>query len=179
MTPTAHGAATDAARSADMTDRSARVAPTSITIAAGRLAAAILLLVVGFHVYWAAGGEWEAATAYGSPQLPPQAATAVVAVLIGCAALLLLARIGVLAMPLPRWMLRVGTWVLVVVFALAGVNNLIQAPDAYARDWHIYFFGPLLLTLAALCAIAERSAQREHRGQQNPPAQRSSTSAGS
>ncbi len=69
----------------------------------------------------------------------------------------LLARIGVLAVPLPRWMLRVGTCVLVVVFALVGANNLIQAPDAYARDWHIYFFGPLLLTLAALCAIAERS----------------------
>ncbi len=68
----------------------------------------------------------------------------------------LLARIGVLAVPLPRWMLRVGTCVLVVVFALVGANNLIQAPDAYARDWHIYFFGPLLLTLAALCAIAER-----------------------
>jgi hypothetical protein len=54
-------------------------------------------------------------------------------------------------------MLRVGTWMLVVAFALAGVNNLIQPQDAYARDWHIYFFGPLLLTLAALCAIAERS----------------------
>ena len=71
--------------------------------------------------------------------------------------MLLLARIAVLAVPLPRWMLRVGTWMLVVLVALAGVNNLIQAPDAYARDWHIYFFGPLMLTLAALCAIAERS----------------------
>ncbi len=157
MTPAAHSAPTDAARSADMTGRPARVAPTSITIAAGRVGAAILLLACGFHAYWAAGGESGAATAYGSPQLPPQAATAVVAILIGCAALLLLARIGVLAVPLPRWMLRVGTWVLVAVFALAGVTNLIQAPDAYARDWHIYFFGPLLLTLAALCAIAERS----------------------
>ncbi|CAA9479709.1 MAG: hypothetical protein AVDCRST_MAG67-784 [uncultured Solirubrobacteraceae bacterium] len=157
MTPAAHTAPTNAARSADMTDRTARVAPTSITITAGKLAAAILLLACGFHAFWAAGGEWGAATAYGSPQLPPQAATAVIAVLIGCAALLLLARIGVLAMPLPRWMLRVGTWVLVAVFALAGVTNLIQTPDAYARDWHIYFFGPLLLTLAALCAIAERS----------------------
>jgi hypothetical protein len=157
MTPTTHTASTNAAGSTDMTNPTARVAPTSITTAAGHVAAAILLLVFGFHAYWAAGGTWGAATAYGSPELPPQAATAVVAVLIACAALLLLARIGVLAVPLPRWMLRVGTWVLVVVFALVGVTNLIQAPDAYARDWHIYFFGPLLLTLAALCAIAERS----------------------
>ncbi len=156
MTPAAHTASTNAG-SADMTDGSARVARTSITTAAGHAGAAILLLVFGVHAYWGAGGTWGAATAYGSPELPPQAASVVVAVLIACAAVLLLARIGVLAVPLPRWMLRAGTWMLVVVFALAGVNNLIQAPDAYARDWHIYFFGPLLLTLAALCAIVARS----------------------
>ncbi len=46
---------------------------------------------------------------------------------------------------------------LVVVFALAAVNNLIQPQDAYARDWHVLFIGPLLLILAALCAIANRS----------------------
>jgi hypothetical protein len=140
-----------------MTYGTARIASLSITTAAGKVGAAILLLVFGFHAYWAAGGAWGAATAYGSPELPPQTATAVVAVLIACAAVLLLARIGVLAVPLPRWTLRAGTWVLVVVFTLAGVTNLIQDPEAYARDWHIYFFGPLLLTLAALCAIAERS----------------------
>ena len=140
-----------------MTDRTARRASASMTRAAGHIGAAILLFVFGFHAYWGAGGQWGAATAFGSPEIPPPAASAVVAVLIACAAVLLLARIGVLSVPLPRWMLRVGTWVLVVVFALAGVTNLIQAPDAYARDWHIYFFGPLLLTLAALCAIAERS----------------------
>ena len=157
MTPTAHTASTNAAGSTVMTSKTGRSAPTSIATAAGHVATAILLFAFAFHAYWGAGGTWAAATAYGSPEIPPQAASAVVAVLIACAAVLLLARIGVLSVPLPRWMLRVGTWVLVVVFALAGVTNLIQAPDAYARDWHIYFFGPLLLTLAALCAIAERS----------------------
>lgn len=117
----------------------------------------ILLLAFGFHAYWAAGGEWGVATAYGSPRLPPQAITAVVAILIAGAALLLLVRIGALAAPLPRWILGVGTWVLAAVFALAGVSNLIQPQDGYARDWHIYFFGPLLMILAALCAIAARS----------------------
>lgn len=139
-----------------MTKETAGSASTSLSRAAGHTGAAILLFACGFHGYWAAGGEWGAATAYGSPELPPQAASAVVAVLIAGAALLLLARIGVLAAPLPQWMLRVGNWVLVVVFALAGVTNLIQPQDAYARDWHIYLFGPLLLTLAALCAIAGR-----------------------
>lgn len=129
----------------------------SMPRAAGFVGAAILLLACGFHAYWAAGGVWGAATAYGSPELPPQAITAVVAILIAGAALLLLARIGVLAAPLPRWMLGGGTWVLVAVLALAGVSNLIQPQDSYARDWHIYFFGPLLMALAALCAIAARS----------------------
>ena len=140
-----------------MTSETTRSAPTPMPRTAGYAGVAILLAVFGFHAYWGAGGQWGAATAYGSPEIPPQAASAAVAVLIACAALLLLARIGVLAAPLPRWMLRAGTWVLVAIFAFAGVTNLIQAPDAYARDWHIYFFGPLLLTLAALCAIAERS----------------------
>ena len=157
MIPPHTTASTDAPQSADMTDPTARLAPTSITTAAGQAGAAILLLAFGFHAYWAAGGTWGAATAYGSPDLPPQAASAVVAALIACAALLLLARIGVLSVPLPSWMLRGANRILVVVFTLAGATNLIQGPDAYAREWHIYFFGPLLLTLALLCAIAERS----------------------
>ncbi len=157
MTTTARPASTNAAGSAVMNSKTGRRAPTSITRAAGNVGAAILLVVFGFHAYWGGGGTWGAATAYGSPEIPPPAASAVVAVLIACAALLLLARTGVLAVPLPRRMLRVGTRVLVVIFALAGVNNLIQAPGAYAREWHIYFFGPLLLTVAVLCAIAERS----------------------
>ena len=157
MTTTARTARTHDARSTDMTDPTTGRAATSTASAAGYAGAAILLFAFVFHAYWGAGGTWGAAVAYGSPQIPAPAASAVVAVLIACAAALLLARIGVAALPLPRWMLRVGTWVLVVVFALAGVTNLIQDPDAYARDWHIYFFGPLMLTLAALCAIVARS----------------------
>lgn len=129
----------------------------SIARRAGILGAAVLLAAFGFHAYWAAGGRWGAATAYGSTELPPQAATAVVTILIAAAALLLLARVGVIAAPLPGWVLRSGTWTLVAVFTAAGVNNLIATEDAYAREWHIYFFGPLLLILAALCASAARA----------------------
>ena len=157
MIRTAHTPPTPAARSTVMTDNTAGRALTGMPRAAGLVGAAILLIACAVHAYWAAGGQWGAATAYGSPEVPPQAASAVVAILIAGAALLLLARIGLLAAPLPAWMLRAGTWVLVAVFALAGAINFIQPPDAYARDWHIYLFGPLLLTLAALCAIAERS----------------------
>ena len=137
--------------------------PNTVHRFAGRVAVAILAFACGVHAYWGAGGTWAAATAYGSPDIPPPAASAIVAVLIASAALLLLGRTATRPTPLSPRMLRAGTWVLVVVFALAGVNNLIQPQDAYARDWHIYFFGPLLLTLAALCAIANRAKPANER----------------
>ena len=140
-----------------MADPTTGRAPKSTARAAGYTGAAILLFAFGFHAYWGVGGTWGAAIAYGSPEIPAPAASAVVAVLIACAAALLLARVGVATLPLPRWMLSAGTWVLVAVFAFAGVTNLIQDPDAYARDWHIYFFGPLMLILAALCAFVAQS----------------------
>lgn len=157
MTTADRTARTHDARSTVMTDPTTGRAPTSTARAAGYAGAGILLSAFGFHAYWGAGGTWGAAVAYGSPEIPPPAASAVVAVLIACAAVLLLARIGIGALALPWWMLSAGIWVLVAVFALAGMTNLVQDPDAYARDWHIYFFGPLMLTLAALCAIVARS----------------------
>lgn len=158
MTPATRTPSTRAARSTLMTDTRAARTSKSVPRLAGLTAVAILTVAFGVHAYWGAGGEWAAATAVGSPDIPPPAASAAVAIIIALAALLLLARIGILATPLPGRMVRVGTWVLAVAFALAGINNLIQPQDAYARDWHIYFFGPLLLTLAALCAIADRSS---------------------
>lgn len=140
--------------SADTSGTDVRRARTPVRRGAGIAGAAILAGAFAIHAYWAAGGSWGAATAFGSPDLPPQAATAVVAVLIAAAALLLLARVGVLASPVPDRLLRIGTWTLVVVFALAAATNLIQPEDAYAREWHVYFFGPLLLILAGLCAAA-------------------------
>ena len=157
MTTTARSTRTDDASSVLMTEPTTSRAPTSTARAAGYAGAAILMFAFVFHAYWGAGGTWGAAVAYGSPEIPAPAASAVVAVLIAGAAALLLARIGVAPLPLPRWMLSAGTWLLVAVFAFAGLNNLVQDPDAYARDWHIYFFGPLMLTLAVLCAIVARS----------------------
>lgn len=140
--------------SADTSGTDVRRARTPVRRGAGIAGAAILAGAFAIHAYWAAGGSWAAATAYGSPDLPPQAATAVVAVLIAAAALLLLARVGVLASPVPDRLLRISTWTLVAVFTVAAANNLIQPEGAYAREWHVYFFGPLLLILAGLCAMA-------------------------
>lgn len=59
---------------------------------------------------------------------------------------------------LPAWLLRWGPWALVGAFGLAGLSNLTAPEGSYAREWHLYFFGPLLLILALLCAVVARSA---------------------
>ena len=125
--------------------------------AAGYAASAILAVAGAVHAYWAVGGTWAAATAYGSADLPPRGVVAVVAALIAGAVLLILTRIGVLAVRLPARLLHWGPWALVAAFALAGINNLMAPADSYARDWHIFFFGPLLLSVAVLCALVARS----------------------
>lgn len=37
---------------------------------------------------------------------------------------------------------------LVAAFGLAGIGNLMAAEGSYARAWHLFFFGPLLLLVA-------------------------------
>ena len=129
----------------------------SVHRAAGWLAVAILTLACAFHVYWAVGGDWAAATAYGSTELPPRGVVAAVAGLLAAAAAVLLARIGAWRLRLHARLLRWAPWALVAVFTLAGVGNLTAPEESYARDWHVLFFGPLLLILAVLCAVAARS----------------------
>ncbi|MDQ3879911.1 MAG: DUF3995 domain-containing protein [Chloroflexota bacterium] len=138
-------------------DRDGHRARTSMPRAAAIAGAAILGGASAIHAYWAAGGRWGATTAVGSTDLPPQALTAIVTVMIAAAAVLLLARVGMLTTPLPDRLVRAATWALVAVFAVAAVNNIIQPSDAYARDWHVYFFGPLLMIVAALSAIVASS----------------------
>lgn len=125
--------------------------------AAGGAVAAILSIAFLFHAYWAAGGEWGAATAYGSKDLPPQAVVAAVAALIAVAVVFVLIRIGAVSVPLPERLLRWGPWALAGVFAFAALGNFTAPADSYAREWHVAFFGPLLLVIALLCALVARS----------------------
>lgn len=46
---------------------------------------------------------------------------------------------------------------MVLAFGLAGVGNLLAPEGSYARDWHLFFFGPLLLGVAILCAFVARA----------------------
>ncbi len=88
---------------------------------------------------------------------------AAVTALIVVAAVLILARVGALAVPVPPAVLRWGSWVLVAAFALVGIVNLAPPADSYGRGWHVLFFGPLLLILAALCAVVARSPMPRRR----------------
>ena len=69
-------------------------------------------------------------------------------------AALLLARIGVLLVPLPRWLLRAGPWVLAAAFfGSLAAGNLVALASHSSGDWRIDFQGPLLLLLVGLCIV--------------------------
>ena len=95
-------------------------------VLAATTAASVLAVAAAVHAYWALGGRWGAAAAYGSTDLPPCSVVAIVTVLIAAGAALLLARAGRLRLALPVALLRWGPWAMAAVIALAGVNNLLE-----------------------------------------------------
>ncbi len=148
-------------------DRAGGAPPSSATCErrgrlAGWAAVAILAVVCALHVYWALGGDWGAATAYGSPDLPPRAAVWVIVLLLAGAIAVVLGRIGVWGRSLPSRVFRVGTWALVAVFALVCLQNLAAglSEETYGREWALFLIAPSLLVLSCLCAIVARSGSR-------------------
>lgn len=97
------------------------------------LLAAPLLLLAALHVYWGLGGFWPgkdpqslACKVVGGPAgMPPPPAWACygVAAALALAAGLVLAFVGVLALPLPAAWLRWGMGTLAAVFSLRGVGG--------------------------------------------------------
>jgi len=123
------------------------------------IAAVILLSGFAAHAYWLAGGR--AAGSDFEPLLPPLLAAAQAVTLTLGAAVLLLTRIGVIALRMPRWLLRIGPWVLSVIFAVAAFQSLLATTTRSGQDgWALLDFqGPLFLLLAGLCMIV---AAAEH-----------------
>lgn len=115
--------------------------------AAGWFGAAILLLTFGVQAYWAGGGG------AGAQFHQPWAAAAVATTCTLGAAVLLLARIGVLLVPLPRWLLRAGPWMLSALFAVLAATHFVALARHRSGDWQIDLQGPLLLLLAGLCLV--------------------------
>ena len=120
------------------------------------LLAALLAVVGGFHIYWAAGGTWGMSEALGGevddPSVELQLASAAVALFLLVAALVGLGRVGLWGERVPFSLFRWGTWALAVALALAAVNNL--AGDS---AWERFAFAPLALLLALLAAVVALS----------------------
>ena len=123
--------------------------PSSLLVrAAGCISAAILVLVFANHAYWAIDP-----TPDFRAQLPVPVVAALTTVWTLGAAALLLTRIGILALPLPRWLLRAGPWVLTAFLGFVGATHLLALASRSTGDWRIDLQGPLLLLLAGLCIV--------------------------
>ncbi len=68
------------------------------------------------------------------------------------AAAIVLGRVGIDVIPFPADLLRVGSWVLLVVIAIGAVMNL-----ASQSPWERFLWGPLALVLAVLTWTIARS----------------------
>jgi hypothetical protein len=140
--------------------------------AAGGLAAAVFAAIAALHGYWALGGVWPgddpeslARTVVGGPpgmRMPGAAACWAVAVALVGAVAVALGAAGILAMPLPRWLVRgaalLGAGVL-VLRGLVGFADLRLRPDTAGSPFvrlNRWIYSPLCLALAALLGAAAR-----------------------
>lgn len=134
-------------------------------------AGAVLGAIAALHALWATGAAWPfrdrqglADVIWGGPvsTFPSPAATLVVTVLLGAAALLVLGRGGVWGHWVPRWVLSAGTWTVAAVLFLRTIFYWPASfgSDAINADWEAALFSPLCLVLALLCAIVARSNAR-------------------
>ena len=122
---------------------------SALTRSAGCISAAILVLIFAVQAYWAAsdaGPDFR-------PLLPPVVAAGLTITSTLGPAALLLTRIGVLSVPLPRWLVRVAPGLLAAFFALLAAAHLRALAVEPSGDWQIDFQGPLLLLVAGLCII--------------------------
>jgi hypothetical protein len=135
----------------------ARPRPSRI---AGAVAAAGFLVVAGYQVLLALGIGFSGA-AWGGATLTPtlRFASAVSAVVLVLAALIVFGRAGYWGPRMPAAIFRWGTWVLVGGMALSAVANF-ASPTAGER----FFLGPSALLLAFLCFAATRVPDHLQKG---------------
>ena len=125
------------------------------TIAAP-VAAVGFVLVAGYQVLLALGIAFSGAAWGGAPLTPAlRLASAVSAVVLILAALVVLGRAGYWGSRLPFAIFRWGTWVLVAVMLLSAVANF-ASPTVGER----FFLGPAAVLLAFLCLAATRTPAR-------------------
>jgi hypothetical protein len=119
---------------------------------AGAIAAAGFLVVAGYQVLLALGIAFSGA-AWGGATLTPtlRLASAVSALVLVLAALIVFGRAGYWGPRVPAAIFRWGTWALVGGMALSALANF-----ASATAGERFFLGPSALVLAFLCFAATR-----------------------
>jgi hypothetical protein len=127
-----------------------------LAVVAAPVAAVGFVLVAGYQVLLAlgiafSGAAWGGATLTSALRL----ASAVSAVVLILAALVVLGRAGYWGSRLPFAIFRWGTWVLVVAMLLSALANF-ASPTAGER----FFLGPSAVLLALLCLAVTRSPAR-------------------
>ena len=121
-----------------------------------RLAASVLwralVAAAGLHAYWVLGGTWGVHAASGGTYVEPTTSlriqSAVIAMLLVAACLVVRARAGLWRAPVSDRVIRVSMWVLTAVLALTAVVNF-----AAATDWERFVIGPFVLVLALLALV--------------------------
>ncbi len=119
------------------------------------VAAAGFLLIAVFQLALALGAPlgraaWGGANAVLPVRLRRASAVAVVVWLL--AAVVILGRAGLVAVPLPREALTLGAWALVVVSVLGAIVNV-----ASSSPWERFGWGPLAAVLALLSWVVASS----------------------
>ncbi len=119
------------------------------------LAAIGFLVIAGFQLLLAAGAPLGRAAWGGKAAVLPgnlRRASAVAVVIWLVAVMVILGRAGVIAVPLPREVLVVGAWVLVVLSAVGSLVNI-----ASSSPWERFGWAPLAAAMAILSAIVASS----------------------
>jgi hypothetical protein len=137
------------------------------TSALGYGAAAILVTLAAVHAYWAGGGHQLKSAAIPEREgealfAPSVVGTALVALALFAAALLIALRLGVIVVPIPAIVSTVDCWLLAAIFIMRAIGEFRYVGffkrvtrSRFAR-WDTALYSPLCLTLGL--AIAGVSA---------------------
>ncbi len=131
-------------------------------VAVAVIAAALLGALAGVHLYWGFGGRWwtenivPESEAGGPLFNPGPVGFFGVAVLLAMAAWILLARVGLVRIPLSEQLVSIGAWTIGVLFLLRAVGDLRYAGifrsivGTRFAHWDTVIYTPLCVLLAVL-----------------------------
>ncbi len=125
----------------------------------------VLLFLSGLHIYWAFDGGWGSSAVIptkaddGPPLFAPSPfVTLIVALALLTAALIILLRVQVVFLPLPSWLIQIGTWTIAVAFVLRAIGEF-RYVGFFKRVRNTHFarmdsrlYSPLCLALGLLAS---------------------------